>query len=357
VRTLTKNGGAAREKLPASLLIYFGIMAVNLLMGTERGDSLRVIVIFVSCAAVGLLIPNIIDTEKKADNLCAAIFAGALATSLYGLYQYAAGIEVRADLVDLLASPGLRRVFSTMANPNNYAEYLVLFLPFCVSYALNRDSVNKKFIAVTLLAPMFAALVLTSSRSAYIAAVGSAAIYMLLTNKRVVPFLILACVFMIPFIPASIIGRIMTIGADSSSKYRLMIWEASARALGDYWVFGVGMGPAAFSKIYRIYSNQNAINAMHAHNLFLQIWIENGVFGFLAFIVFLFGALKKLLRGIFKSAGGPDASYRVAALCSIVGFATFGMVEYTWFYPRVMLSFWIAAGIALGLNRRARAAK
>jgi len=32
-----------------------------------------------------------------------------------------------------------------------------------------------------------------------------------------------------------------------------------------------------------------------------------------------------------------------------LGFMMFGAVEYTWFYPRVTLSFWIAAGLSLRL--------
>ena len=344
---------AAHKKIPASLAVYFGIIVFNLFLGTEFSDSLRVTAIFFSCAATGILAQNILNTEKRLDLFLTAAFAGVFITSVYGLYQYAAGIEVRADLVDLLASPGLRRVFSTMANPNNYAEYLILFLPFCVSFALKRESARGKFLAVSMLAPMFIALALTSSRSAYLAAAGAAALYVFFANKRLIPLLALALILAAPFMPASIVGRLMTIGSDSSSKYRLMIWEASVAALKDFWVFGVGMGPAAFNKIYRIYSNQNAVNAMHAHNLFLQVWIENGIFGFVAFAAFYAGLIKKLISGLAARSGIKTDGYRIAALCSLVGFAAFGTVEYTWFYPRVTLSFWIVAGVALGIAGRA----
>ena len=345
---VVRDKARVRTALPAALIVYFVIIIINLSGSSAFSDSLRVAAVFFSCAAAGLLVTNILDDEKKLDIFLGAVFAGVFLSALLGFYQYIRGIEVRADLTDLINNPGLRRVFSSMGNPNNYAEYLILFLPFCVSYALNRKNAYIKFIAVCMLAPMFLSLVLTSSRAAYLAAVFSAALFVLLVNKRLVPFLAVAAALAVPFIPASIAGRVMTIGTDSSSKYRMMIWEASLKVLRDSWVSGVSLGPRAFSRVYRIYSNDRALNAMHAHNLFLQIWIENGIFGITAFLAFLFTTLKKLLESAF-TAPKKNKGYLAAALCSLTGFMIFGAVEYTWFYPRVTLSFWIAVGLSLRL--------
>ena len=344
-----KNPSHRAKTIPASLLIYFLIMAANLMQSPAFSDSLRVAVIFFSCAVVGLLVQNIITSKKDLEFLLGAIFIGVFVTSFYGIYQYIAGIEIRADLVDLYTNPGLRRAYSTMGNPNNYAKYLILFLPFCVSYAFNRKTELGKFFAVCMLAPVFLALILTASRAAYLVAVGSAGLYVLLMNKRLVPFFILVFIACIPFIPTALVDRVLTIGMDSSSKYRLLIWDASFQALRDYWVLGVSMGPEAFSQVYRIYANETAINARHAHNLFMQIWIENGIFAFAAFMAFFVNIIKRLLCDKWNPKVLHN-NYHIAAICSLVGFAMFGIVEYTWFYPRVMLSFWIVVGIALSLR-------
>ena len=349
---LTGRENIKHRRIPVSLLLFLGVMGINLLQSPEFSDSLRVIVIFVSCVTIGILAQNIINTEKKLELFFGAIHIGVFITGLYGLYQYWAGIEVRADLVDLLMNPGLRRVFSTMGNPNNYAKYLTLFLPFCASYAINRKTELGKIAAFGMLAPSFIALVLTSSRAAYLVIMGSAALYVLLTNKRLVPFFILALLAAIPFIPASIIFRISTIGTDSSSLYRLMIWDGSFQALRDFWVYGIGMGPEVFIRVYRIYAQQIAINAMHSHNQFLQIWIENGIFGFVTFMVFFLGLIRRHLSALLSLVTGKLKSYHIAAICSLVGFAMFGMVEYVWFYPRVMLTFWIVSGISLSLTAK-----
>lgn len=347
-----QSPGVKPCKIPAALLLYLCFAFAGLFQSPAFSDSLRVIMIFAPCVCIALLIQNIIDTPEKLDFILGSILLGVFLTAIYSFYQYRAGIEVRADLVDLVASQGLRRAFSTMGNPNNYAEYLVLFLPVCFAFAMSRKTELQKLCAFALLAPGALALVLTSSRAGYLVIVGAAGLFILLMNKRLIPFFVLCFIGAIPFMPVSIINRVLTIGGDTSSKYRVMIWAASLQALQDFWVGGIGMGPAAFAKVYRIYSHPDAYNAMHAHNLFLQIWIENGIFAFIVFMIFFLGLLKKLL--VNSLAPGTEAkmkAYMVSAICALVALGVFGMVEYVWFYPRVMLSFWVVAGLALAALR------
>ena len=53
------------------------------------------------------------------------------------------------------------RVFSTLGNPNNYAEFLVLFMPFAMSFVLGKKkwNVSKLLLCAGMLLPLGLSLI------------------------------------------------------------------------------------------------------------------------------------------------------------------------------------------------------
>ena len=339
------------------LIVYTLMIILSLFTSRDFSDSLRISLILFSCIIFTVLILNVINSKELLITFVKfLIFAGFL-TSVYGIFRYALGLEVRVDFIDTSMNGGLTRLYSTMDNPNNFAEFLILLIPVAVSFIFICKTDFKRLFFALLIIPCFLALVLTLSRAAYIAIVISFIIFVWLVNKRLLPFLAVFAVFAIPFIPLSIIDRIMTIGRDSSSEFRLFIWEGSYHTLIRNWFYGVGIGPVAFGKVFKIYVNPVAAPAMHSHNLLLQIWLETGIGGFISFIVLCFASFKSSVVNIINT---DDFEYKFI-LCglatSIPAILCFGMVEHVWFYPRIMLTFWIIMGVlgaAIGLSKNSK---
>ena len=235
-----------------------------------------------------------------------------------------------------------------MENPNNFAEFLIIILPLSVAYILNCKDDTKRLMFTLIILPCFLAIILTSSRSAYLAIGGCVATFVFIGNKKLIPLFILLFIMSIPFIPQSIIDRLLTIGKDSSSQYRILIWIGSLKTLADHWLHGIGIGPGAFSSVFPSYVAANVATVRHAHNLFLQIWIEMGIFGVVAFIVLIFNTLKSC---IVNSINTEFKYYYAGLASSLVGILMIGMVEYVWFYPRDMFSFWILMGLIFATNK------
>jgi O-antigen ligase len=262
-----------------------------------------------------------------------------------------AGIEIKSEFVDLTKSQGLSRLYSVMANPNNDAEFWVMLLPFSIASAFITKSDVKRLFIGGMIVICLAALMLTYSRAGYIALMGAAGIFILLTAPRLVPVCILLFIMLIPFIPSSIVDRLLTVGKDTSSKYRFFIWEGSINMVKDYWVQGIGMGPSAFSTIYRGYANRSALNAMHAHNVLLNVWVETGIGGFIALLAYLIKTLKAGVSAFYHGEDKLVKFYSAAAVSSFGAFFIFSMVEYVWYYPRVMLCFWLISAMAFSLHK------
>jgi hypothetical protein len=343
-----------KSVLPSSALVLFvSFCALSIFTGYGGSDSVRVFIIFFACVVHSVLVALIFDSKNDV-RIFFMLMAFALTfVSFFGFYQLFMGIEIRAELVDLGANPGLSRLYSTMGNPNNDAQAWAMLLPFVLAVAVTVKNDTKRLFLFGAIAIVIAAFAMTYSRAGYVALMAGAGVFILISAPRLVPVALIALVFALPFIPAAILERLFTLGQDTSSQYRFLIWEGVRRMLEDFWVQGIGMGPAAFVRIYRGYAHPLAERALHSHNTFFDIITHSGIGAFLAFIAYLFRLFK---RGISKHAASYDKEQKIyiaAGIAALTVFVVFGVGEYVWFHPRVMLVFWMVTGVvsaAAGMN-------
>ena len=125
----------------------------------------------------------------------------------------------------------------------------------------------------------------------------------------------------------------------------------------DYWFTGMGLGNETLLKVsvnYFSFIKGNVIPSQ-SHDLFLQVWLETGIAGLLSFLAFLLAMVKNSIKAIYRSKNSFVNNILIAGLSSMSGILVIGLVEYVWFYQRVMLFFWAVIGIILAalciLNR------
>lgn len=347
-----KNIINLKDNIPASLIVFTFLALISFIFTYDFWDSLRIISLLMAGIFISFFIILNFNDKKSLICLISLLFFSMVIASLYGIYHYKVGIAVRLDFTDVLITTGFGRLYSTMDNPNNFAEFLIMLLPIGVALIISSKDDFKRLLYFILITPCFLALMYTSSRSAYLAIVISAGVFVLLSNKRLVPFFILIGILLIPFIPTSIITRLQTIGKDTSSQFRLEIWKGSLQALRDNWFYGIGAGPESFAKVFRTYVDDKTSSAMHSHNLFLQIWLEMGLAAIISFVIFIFNALKTC---IVNSINSKDFKYYFAGMASgLLAIIVMSFVEYVWFYPRVMFTFWILIGLIFAFNKISR---
>ena len=158
----------------------------------------------------------------------------------------------------------------------------------------------------------------------------------------------------IPFLPDTIMNRILTIGSmnDTSNHYRIVIWTGVLKMLKNTFVSGIGLGPDAFNVVYPIYADASAVTAPHSHMLFMEVLTEMGILGFVSLMLFWILSLKRLVKVRMNSKNNNTMKlYSCAALASLSGVIFVSGVEYIWFYPRVMIAFFIMAGLVMAINK------
>lgn len=212
------------------------------------------------------------------------------------------------------------RLVSVFGNPNVYALYLVVLLVLAgfVGTTDSRPGVKAVYGTVWLLG--LVSLYFTYSRTAWLLA----AAWMLCQGWRrfrwrgieLGGLTILASYLYMPGLQLRMLN-LVTLNS-SSLWYRIRIWCGTWRALHHFWLWGAG--PGSFQIVYPQYQFLGVV-AQHAHQLYLQFWLEYGIFG-------LIGCLWFLTWGWFKFRPGSDELGKTIRI--IIGcFLVYGLME-TW---------------------------
>ena len=183
------------------------------------------------------------------------------------------------------------------------------------------------------------ALILTASRGAWIglAAGAAAALVAGLLGRRLasrsaalgatlVIFVLLAAGMFAVFSSPAIAARLGSVGGSAIG--RGILWRDMLAQIGDYPFTGSGL--AATMMVDATYFRLLHVGYIsHAHNLFLQLAIEQGLIGLAAFVGILAAAFYALFRaaGAVRVEGGAIRLFALAGITSLVAQCVHGLVD------------------------------
>ena len=311
---------------------------------------------FIYFLLVYYIIPGITGTEKKAARILLIMEVIAVITAIYAILQ-----ELHADPFQLQPAADLRPV-TNIGNSVFAGGFLMMVLPFS---ALNVSSKPGKFLRVFFPAVILAGIIITRTRSAYLAVIIQGILFEALyfyslkkNNKlngktlRNFLFLIVSMIVLVVLVlfllPESKFGvRILSIFSEGRNP-RWILWNDAWNIFLKYPLTGPGiaMFPNALEEFYsinlRIADPKRFFD--HAHNNYLQILFTMGIAGLAAY-----GAL--LLRLVYLSAKKFISERKArllnnfypAYLLMLAGYMVYGLTNFDEF--SIMLYFFIFGGL------------
>jgi O-antigen ligase len=255
------------------------------------------------------------------------------------------------------------------ANTNNMAEMMVVAIPFLGAIYLSAvqrgGSVQKRSGLLTIVLGTVVVLAVGIAVNRSLAGIGLAvptiaATALMIAFKRrrlpiwsagVVAILLAGSVALVLSSPFE--NNLTTEQARGSSESRYTSFTTTFEAAGDY--FPVGSGIGTFAEVYRQYEDPTKTDRFymnHAHNDYLELLLETGVFGLALLALFLLWWVWRVAK--IWGAEEPDAFARAATIATAVTLAH-SFVEFPLRTAAVSAVF--AMGCALMAEARPRVRK
>lgn len=345
--------GRVRPQRTTMVSVLLGAFAVSILYAGVTSYAVPAAIfsmaLFLILMAVFFVAKDVIDTEEKLDLVLFVLVSMGTLIALYAVYQYIIGVEMDAAWVDAESFDISTRAYATFTNPNVLGEYLILVGSLAAGLMWKSRRWLGRLYYTACFGVIVLGLVATGSRGAMLGLMFSAGLFVLLSEKRLIPLGVILLLLMPFLLPESLWARLASsvTMSDSSSLYRMSIYRAAMDIIRHYWTTGIGIG--AFNQIYPLFSFE-AANAYHAHNLFLQEFIELGIVGFIVMVLLFlcfFCKLYSTMRVVpkrFKFLLG-------AVFGGFAGLLLQGITDHLWFDYSIVLFFWCYIGIGMAAVR------
>ena len=242
------------------------------------------------------------------------------------------------------------RASGTFTNPVFFAAFLCMMLPLCVHCVLFLRTRYLRVFGIVCLALCAGGIAASYSRGPYLALAVCFAV-MLFYGRRYAWKLLCGAAGALLIVAAAASGvfrRLLTVfnGRDLSVRTHADIWRACVQMLRGHWLFGYGTGVGG---VRQTLQSVYGIAQPHAHNILLEILLENGLIGLALFLC----SLALFLRGLLRLArrGGEARRVAVTLLASVAAFAACGMTDYLFYGMKPMCYILLLLGLSLCAQR------
>ncbi|OGW71623.1 MAG: hypothetical protein A2047_00370 [Omnitrophica bacterium GWA2_41_15] len=270
--------------------------------------------------------------------------------SVYSIYQYIWGyphtIECAKKINSSLLNPPHniyaknilinKRAIGTFPSPNILGGYLLM--AFFLSLAILKNQVSHKrwFFAPPLI---IIALMLTKSLGVWISFIAIFIIlffipYNALKKHKVLLIISFACIAItMPFIILGRWDRITDLGNHHNSiTMRFNYWKTAMAIIKDHPF--IGIGPGNFQQMFLNYYELGwGTGTKYAHNIFLQLWLETGILGFISIFYLIIAFITK---------NALKSSY--VFLAALI-FFLHNLIDIIYFIPEAGLIWWAIMGL------------
>jgi O-antigen ligase len=237
------------------------------------------------------------------------------------------------------------------ASPNQYASFLVLFIPLVLTYFLFANQFITKIGTGILLAVSFIALVTTGSRGGALSLLMSMAVYLLLMKRQnilrlnsiILVFIALVIIGFSSFVlaPPKVKETVMsrfdltnpeTIEEISGAHGRTKFWQSAFRFFMEKPILGHGQ-----NSFYYLYKGRFGIGGA-SHNHYIKHLIEFGIIGLGIYIMIFTKIFLHVRRHLVTTNNLWQRKFFVTYLAGFLGYS-FSMLAVDIGPPRYL--FWI----------------
>ena len=311
-------------------------LAGSLVPATTLSEVLRL----TSALIMLVVLCRLVELGTSPWRLVAIVFLSAAVPAASAVHQ-----AVTGGGTDL---GGFLRVHGTFTHPNPLSIYLCLLLLMAVA-VLPHVHGRRRGAVVLLLVVLAPTLLLTYTRSAWLAFVLGLLVIGVLQTRKIIPVLVVGLLVVLVAVP-SVSARFADLSsstqasgdANNSLFWRVSYWQETVGLADERPVTGIGLGAV------RVVSEA----AKAPHNDLVRAYTEMGVLGLTAYLLFLGSLVRVGLRALRRAGPGLDRGIAVGFAAATAALLLLSLVSNILSQVVVLWYYAAFAAAAYGVGRR-----
>ncbi|MDF2984983.1 MAG: O-antigen polymerase [Eubacterium sp.] len=334
-----------------SLIIFFVVcIALYVIASFDRlgFDGMRAVIEYM---LFFFIVVKLLRSEEGAKNLVRIMICTGVIMSLHGIYQYIAKVETPAYWTDKVEVSSGPRVFSVVGSPNVLGCLLALLIPLAISLIFTEKHVLQKLLYTCASGLMGICILLTGSRSSWIALGCALIIYSVLSKRYYLIIGLFAVAIMAYSFVPSVQSRIDYMLnpeyiVSSFRGGRFARWPKALELFYNNLLFGYGFGKFGGS----VATINQVKGAFYVDNYYIKAAVEMGIFGLVTFLLTLYNGVIWSLRASYKVEDKTLKGIIQSGFGAMVGILITNVVLNNFDAPSVTTYFWTIAAICVFLG-------
>ena len=333
-----------KHKQNIFLALFFFFMGISLINSGQYINK-SVVALFLKWGkyvSLSLILQDSINKRKDILIFVGIFLFSSTLVAISGITQLFWGVEFLRGREIAIIKGGVRAITSSFKQPNGFGAYLIIPFTLCAAFL----KAPRLFKASVYYSILFLAIILafcivhTYSRGTWVGVLAALMLMLFISRRLVVITIVFIFTGVLLLVPVfrEILFSIFKSGGDAD---RFKYWQAAIAMFKENPFLGKGLG--TFMAHFSRYS-QTVIS--YAHNCFLQILAESGIFSLIAFLGFVCSVLYAGIKKFF-SARDPIL---LGGVCGLAGFLVHSFFEVSLYSLPLAVLFWLWIGMVSVLS-------
>lgn len=340
-------------RTPINIFLYvlWAIIFITFLRSAYFSESIRGFLRIIKYSFLFFaLVEFFNEDESRLKRAFWAVAVIACFTFLNGIFQAIFNFDImRHHTID--KDDYLRRIQSSFVHPNDFGAYIIFVLPLLLCFLCPHLKKGRRiFLLINCMLGAYC-LVRTSSRGAWLGFFLGVIVYFFFYKKKIAILIPIALVLSIMLFPHGL-DRLKALFAFEQNTVweRMQLWKGTWNMIKVHPFLGFGVN--TFSRYFIEYKPAAYPDIRYAHNSYLQMWSEIGIFGLLTFLALVITILRQALRGIRNKLREGLTGFVLLGLASgYIAFLIQSGLDTNLFSLTVTTLFWIMSAYLISLNK------
>lgn len=319
--------------LEIQYVLFLGIIFFSIIYTPEREQGLFYAARYLALIGLTYLIYNSIDSLKELKIICYTMIAIAIIIAIQNLIQTALNPEIAAfNYVN--AGKRIIRSRGSESDPNIFASNFILPIMLLIAFIGEAKTHRTRFFLYILCGLILGSVLLTYSRSSWVAIFVGAMIIMIYQKRYDFLLYSLFALFLASIGSESVRTILFSVGervtdifagsSEDSSKFRIILFKTAILMWLDSYMLGIGY--QGFPTVFKKYNPPQEMGGVYEpHNEFYTVLVELGLVGFTVFIFIIWKMLKTgwLTVKFFHDKSSGMRAISLALFASFVAYLIF----------------------------------